>query len=157
MVVMTEKRCSKCRETKPLTEFWRNRSTKDGYQSQCKPCHYGSVKANIDGPNREHYMRLRRDSNLRRTYGITADDYDEMVTLQGGRCWICHATPDRLVIDHNHACCPGGKSCGRCIRALLCGKCNKAIGLFGDDPERMMAAADYVTRSAAMTGAPGHQ
>src|SRR5690606_37318735 len=40
-VLPTEKRCTKCREVKPAADFWRNRATKDGLQSQCKACHYG--------------------------------------------------------------------------------------------------------------------
>lgn len=51
-----------------------------------------------------------------------------------------------LVVDHDHACCPGATSCGLCIRGLLCTQCNCAAGLLGDDAERARALAGYVER-----------
>lgn len=71
-------------------------------------------------------------------------------------CAICHAdlvTPirgtdgkyrARLVVDHDHACCPGPTSCGRCIRGLLCLDCNLMIGQGRDDPETLEAGAAYL-------------
>lgn len=51
-----------------------------------------------------------------------------------------------LVVDHDHACCPGGKSCGRCVRGFLCGGCNTGIGLFSENAAVIRAAADYLDR-----------
>jgi hypothetical protein len=45
-----------------------------------------------------------------------------------------------LHVDHDHACCPGPKSCGKCVRFLLCDKCNVGLGSFSDDPLRMAKA-----------------
>jgi hypothetical protein len=53
-----------------------------------------------------------------------------------------------LVVDHDHRCCPGDKSCGQCVRGLLCQNCNAAAGMVGDDPSRARALADYLTLSA---------
>ena len=50
-------------------------------------------------------------------------------------------------VDHDHSCCPGNKSCGKCLGGLLCQKCNVALGYLGDDPKRVMAAARYLARS----------
>ena len=47
-------------------------------------------------------------------------------------------------VDHDHGCCPGGLSCGKCIRGILCRKCNVAIGYLNDDPTLARAAADYL-------------
>jgi hypothetical protein len=49
-----------------------------------------------------------------------------------------------LAVDHNHGCCPGEKSCGKCVRGLLCDNCNQAIGKFRDDPELLLKAAEYL-------------
>lgn len=55
-----------------------------------------------------------------------------------------------LVVDHDHRCCPGDtKSCGKCIRGLICRPCNLAIGMLGNDSARSRALADYLDRTAA--------
>lgn len=80
-------------------------------------------------------------------YGITVEQYDALNDAQGGVCAICSGVnPNgyRLSIDHDHACCPGSKSCGRCVRALLCAGCNYMLGHARDDAARLRAAADYV-------------
>jgi hypothetical protein len=74
-----------------------------------------------------------------------------MVDTQGGRCAICGAAEaggryNTWHIDHDHGCCDGGSSCGRCVRGLLCNKCNLALGYFMDDPARLRAALDYLER-----------
>lgn len=51
-----------------------------------------------------------------------------------------------LTMDHDHNCCPGQRSCGLCVRGLLCTQCNCAAGLLGDDPDRALALARYVER-----------
>lgn len=70
---------------------------------------------------------------------ITKVDYIKMLVAQGFCCKICkgktaseHRTvaPSGLYIDHDHACCPGERSCGKCVRGLLCNSCNIAIGRY---------------------------
>lgn len=73
---------------------------------------------------------------------MDAEKYAAMLQAQGGGCAICSSRPDhkRLSIDHDHA--------SGAIRGLLCTACNWALGQFKDDPERFIAAAEYL-RSAA--------
>jgi hypothetical protein len=116
--------------------------------------------------NRDHMLAYRavhreRDrlssvaSQLRR-FGLDFDSYERLLTAQGGGCAICGARETvfpsgrkrRLDIDHDHTCCPGNQSCGRCVRGLLCSSCNR--GLFGFDPIRLRAAADYFERKATL-------
>ena len=87
-------------------------------------------------------------------YGITLDDYYEIVAVQGGRCAICRKTPQeartkgltvrRLSLDHDH-------ETGR-VRGTLCSDCNVALGLFGDDPEILMKAVAYLCLSPGSNG-----
>ncbi len=68
--------------------------------------------------------------------------------LQRG-CMICRqsfATPEDAKVDHDHGCCPGPLSCGACVRGMLCHGCNAGLGLFGDDPARLLAAVEYLRR-----------
>lgn len=80
-------------------------------------------------------------------YGITLEKYNEMLKQQDGHCAICPARPEEvgtLCVDHDHSCCLGPKTCGLCLRGLLCSRCNAAIGLFDDNTDRMREAAGYV-------------
>jgi hypothetical protein len=52
-----------------------------------------------------------------------------------------------LSIDHDHACCPGRISCGKCIRGLLCNRCNRALGLLGDSIELLKKMIAYLEQS----------
>ena len=82
-----------------------------------------------------------------RKYGLAPEQYDEMLTVQSGVCAVCRRpnTEGReLGVDHDHACCPGQRSCGRCVRGLLCDACNWGLGLFNDEPLRMLAAVAYL-------------
>lgn len=89
----------------------------------------------------------RKDSIARharwKTKGITIDHGMPLI------CGLCGATEGRLDIDHDHTCCPKGRSCGKCTRGFLCRPHNVGLGMFGDDPEQLRAAADYIERFRA--------
>jgi Recombination endonuclease VII len=65
-------------------------------------------------------------------YGLTQQDFDRLLAEQGHACAMCHTAftdGQPTFIDHDHACCPDEKrSCGRCVRGLLCLSCNTALG-----------------------------
>lgn len=96
-------------------------------------------------------QRTRRAIRLRTYFHLTVEQYDGMLAAQGGVCAICkqpetHQHRGRgmvvsLSVDHDHRCCPGKTSCGKCVRGLLCDRCN--VGRFPDDPAILRAAADY--------------
>ncbi|MFJ6281387.1 endonuclease domain-containing protein [Arthrobacter subterraneus] len=71
--------------------------------------------------------------------------------MQGECCRICRLPfgdgVTRLSIDHDHACCPGDYSCGKCIRGLLCPNCNRGLGLFKDDAALLQSASSYLVDS----------
>lgn len=92
---------------------------------------------------------VMRKYNLAR-YGLTPERFDQIMTEQGDRCASCgtDSPPTGWHIDHDHSCCPGGRSCGRCVRGILCSPCNTGLGHFGDDPDRLLAAAAYLLQRA---------
>ena len=59
-------------------------------------------------------------------------------------CALCGSSDRRLVIDHDHGCCPGERACGKCFRAMLCQPCNVALGMFQESPALLRKAARYL-------------
>lgn len=83
------------------------------------------------------------EKKLKHRYGITLDDYYEMLDLQGNSCAICYEKAPQgrgngFVVDHCHV---SGK-----VRGILCHKCNTAIGLLQEHPEVFESAVDYLLK-----------
>jgi hypothetical protein len=88
-----------------------------------------------------NYTGIAKDDALiRRTYGITLEQYQELLISQNNGCAICGRTeePDgrRLAIDHDHQ--TGD------VRGVLCNNCNNGLGSFSDNIEQMLKAIDYL-------------
>jgi len=98
-----------------------------------------------------NHDRLRA-KHLLKKYGLAIEEYEAMLTAQGGHCAVCNQQPspeDRggiLHVDHCHAT-------GQ-VRGLLCASCNLVLGQIGDDPERARQLADYLVRHAALADHP---
>lgn len=80
-----------------------------------------------------------RQIHLWSRYRITNEQFQEILTEQGGGCAICGApdTPEnKLSVDHCHRT--------NVIRGILCFSCNRGIGSLQDDPQLLQAALDYL-------------
>lgn len=152
--------CTKCKIEKLISAFHKDSHKSDGLCCSCKGCQYRTVlayrntergkqrhkKSNIKYAQTEHGKRVLKNyrltpagrlgtqnSRYKRKYGITIDQYNEMLTKQNGVCAICGNPESRLMagtayllaIDHNHVT---GK-----VRGLLCNSCNRALGLLNVD------------------------
>lgn len=140
------KQCARCGEEREASAFWKSKRASDGLQSYCKQCSMAYEKDRYPGLVKPGF----RARHLRKTYGITEGEYAAMLVEQGCRCLICgqhadEAAPDgrpsdkAFRVDHDH-------ETGR-VRGLLCNTCNRVLGLFKDDPDRLMAAAAYLLTS----------
>lgn len=118
-VPVDSKRCRLCKQTVPAAQFSPSRSTTDGLATYCKPCAVAHTTA--------------------RRYGMKIEERAEFIKTG---CAIC-GSHENLHIDHDHTCCPE-RSCGKCIRGVLCAGCNHGLGKFRDRPELLEAAADYL-------------
>lgn len=145
---VSEKTCTKCAVTKPLTDFYYSANGKAAknkiHKSACKECVKASARKWVQD-NPEHHARTRYAYELARTYGITIEEYEALISKQGNGCAICgsvetkvHAsgTVFRFSVDHCHE---SGK-----IRGILCMTCNRGIGLFRDNAQLLRKAADYL-------------
>ncbi len=160
------KACWSCGATKALGEFYRAKGTRDGYRGECKACNLAAKRARYAADPQKYVSMVRRwqranpermrdyrrernarpdikrqqrDMYYRRTYGKSADEVDEMLDAQNGRCAICGAKPARLAsmhIDHDH-------EHGH-LRGLLCVSCNQGLGQFRDDPALLLRAIVYL-------------
>jgi len=80
-----------------------------------------------------------RRYHYRVKYGITLEQYDEMLRQQGGVCALCHQHPTRQFdVDHDHET---GK-----VRGLLCHRCNISLAFFRDDPDLMDRMREYLRK-----------
>jgi hypothetical protein len=89
--------------------------------------------------NPEVAFEKARNKEYKKKYGITLEQYNELLVNQNNGCAICAkpcATGNNLAVDHDHET---GK-----VRALLCKNCNTAIGLLGEDTDRMTKAIEYL-------------
>ena len=106
--------------------FHNRTSSPDGKRNQCKRC--------------------RSEAAWKRVYGLEAGEYDTLLQKQEGVCAICgkdtptnqDETRTNLYVDHCHT--------SGAVRGLLCSSCNTGLGLFKDNPERLKAAIQYLTK-----------
>lgn len=154
------KRCSRCHESKPPSEFSNRAASKDGKQNQCKACNSAWAKENTEA-RRDSWRRYRRATYMKQKYGLTIEDYWVMYEAQGQRCAICRIHGDDanqhtvqqlpLHVDHCHTT---GK-----VRGLLCRPCNTMLGDAKDDLDTLRAAIAYLESSQDHTvtvGADGY-
>ncbi|GGQ07958.1 hypothetical protein GCM10010187_25070 [Actinomadura coerulea] len=118
-----------CTDEKPLGRFRQG-------DKVCRDCRAADGRRRRAQPAAR---RRARDRRLFRLYGLTLEMFHARARAQRWRCAICGERLP-LVVDHDH-------TSGR-VRDLLCSGCNSGLGLFGDDPERLRAAADYAERHA---------
>jgi len=147
--ILTKKRiCVKCGEVKSVEEFYSARRKVDNYvpriTTECKTCSRKNRKEHYT-QNREKVLANRRF----RSYGLSKDEYNEMLDNQGGSCAICKrkewvraSITDNvmaLAVDHCH-------DTGN-VRGLLCRACNLAIGYFEDNIESLDEAIKYLEQA----------
>ena len=84
----------------------------------------------------------------KRTYGLTSE---ELVERLSRPCEVC-GVKDNLTIDHDHTCCPGRTSCGKCVRGTVCQHCNRSMGQAKDSIEILRSLADYLERYSKKNG-----
>ena len=132
-----KKTCTKCLIEKPIECFHKRLNRPSGYKSRCIDCVRNAKK-----PQRSRdYMRKY---DLKKSYNMTIEQYDEMLLKQNNCCGICKRHIFEIIstkkfnfcVDHDH-------KTGR-IRGLLCDKCNRGIGLLCDDIDILINAIEYL-------------
>ena len=152
--------CATCKVPKDTSDFGIDKSNKDGHSYHCKKCRSEKeAKWRKDNPEGQKqrtnkYREKRKEfydsekgiissrkAHLKRTYGITLEEYNQKLSNQDSRCAICNGieTHDKhkvLAVDHCH-------KTGQ-VRKLLCYKCNTGLGSFNDDTNLLQKAIEYL-------------
>lgn len=125
------------------------------WEIECKHCGKTHLQSSRSILNNSHSISCEKfkphnysgldkwDGIIRRVYGITLQEYDNMLYEQGNGCAICGTKNDvvegrRLAIDHCH---DTGK-----VRGILCARCNQALGLFCDSVDNLESAVQYLKK-----------
>ena len=66
-----------------------------------------------------------------------------MLKAQNGKCAICKQNKPE-VVDHDHKCCSGRKTCGKCVRSLLCKRCNTFVGYIEQNKSLLQPVLRYI-------------
>ena len=148
-----------CKTERTLVEF-RTRLTqktrKRIYYYECKPC-YNERLRNSEASKKYHRDRVRqsrkddpykhRNWELKKRHKINNEIFNRKLEEQNGVCAICGGlgvNKNYLTVDHDHQCCDSDKSCGKCLRGLLCNLCNVGLGAFKDNLELLKKAIVYL-------------
>ncbi len=132
--------CYICKQFKEISHFYKDKKQKDQLTKECKKC--SAERSRIYRINNPDKMR---ETKLLYYYGITLKQYNNMLVSQDKCCKICNMkavdSKKPLDVDHSH-------ETGN-IRGLLCTKCNKALGLFGDSFEILYRAYEYLKNDSS--------
>lgn len=110
-----------------------------GWPYICRPC-MEPIKQ-VEYRLKKHHVSVERAHALLIEPGCECCGIDIVSRFRNPRTG---KTDARLVVDHDHSCCPGGASCGECVRGLLCSNCNIAAGMLRDDPDTARAMVKYL-------------
>lgn len=141
---------------------------KDVRSKLCSACRRALFTAACH-PDRKHFAKgkcercyvndrmrgsiLARKYQIKHHFNLTLEQYADLIIKQFYLCAICQTTEPGGTgswhIDHDHSCCPGKRSCGACVRGLLCLRCNHLLGNSNDNPEILAAAIEYLEKYRA--------
>lgn len=142
-----EKWCTTCESWRPEADYASSKGTADGLQSRCKPCNAAIYRENAEKV---------RDKMRQQRFGITREQFDALFESQGNVCATCgtdNPGTSYWAVDHDHACCPGSdKTCGKCIRGILCRTCNHALGNVKDNHQTLARMIDYLAEGTIDVG-----
>lgn len=118
--------------------------------TKMEPSDHRDRTAATDSKPYSRCRKCRNELRILSRYSLTAAQVDATLRDQSQSCAICLSGfpdgPRPYHIDHDHSCCPGGTSCGKCVRGFLCAACNAGIGMLQDSVPIMERAIHYLTQ-----------
>ena len=109
-----------------------NRAYYKKYYAEHKPDIKRNQKKYEEKHPRVHVPDSLRGTRLKYLYKINEEGFDKLFAEQGNLCALCDSDQSkqerRFSVDHDHRCCLGQRSCGKCLRGILCADCNRKLG-----------------------------
>lgn len=135
---METNKCSQCKEVRPITDFWKNKAQKSGFCRECKFCSKKRDRraAMFRYRHQPHVKLKEKVRSYQREYDLEIGVIEAAIAKQNGQCAICKKVTQKLCVDHCHTT--------GAFRGMLCRSCNTGIGHLHDNPERCIAAAEYL-------------
>lgn len=139
--------CYNCKEIKLIEDFHLSRHKTP--ERKCKSCKHEDQRNRRKSQSVEQSRMHRRFLRMKQVYSLDKDSFLKMFKKQNESCAICDEQFDLMErksfsVDHDHSCCPGKKSCGKCVRGLLCVKCNFVLGYVNDDTNKLKNMIKYL-------------
>lgn len=151
---MNTKKCHICKETKDISAFGKDSTTKSKLSARCKECsrkicsnYYNKNKEIQKEKKKEYREKVGKEYFAERSlinkYGITLKERNEILVNQNHKCDICgidevEAVKSKLFVDHNHTT--------NKVRALLCHNCNTLIGHCKESEDILLKAIQYLRK-----------
>ena len=117
----------------------------------CESCKETTTDSKGKKTKPQHVIDRSRKHHFKKHYGLTLDQRETLLQLQKGKCAICldlETSDNFLQVDHDHSCCPSAKSCGKCIRGLICPRCNRGLGMMNDNAELASKLVRYIKENS---------
>lgn len=103
--------CPRCGENKHKDSYGNHAGLTNDKQSYCREC--------------------RKWLGIQTRYNLTREEWEGILSFQGNRCGVCGEDDSGSVygfyVDHDHSCCSGRESCGKCLRGIICHGCNLRV------------------------------
>lgn len=134
--------CNVCKQRKPLSDFYKDKSKRGGYAYTCKTCSRNR-QLNWQKNNRDR-LNARNARHRWKAQGIelSIEEIEKQIKKQNYACAICkdEISLDKFGYHYDH--CHNTLT----LREILCPPCNKGLGFFDDDPYLLELAANYIRR-----------
>lgn len=132
-------------------EFSEDNTLYDKYGGRrCKACAYHRTRVSDQKLDPAVRKIRRRGYQIKSLYKLTPEAHKELLdnqkrTCANPGCDSVENAGEPLHIDHDHACCNNVRRiCGKCIRGLLCKKCNLILGLAEDNTKQLRGLSEYI-------------
>ena len=131
--------CKVCLINQPIENFTSNKQNADNRQTSCKRCLSAYRKIQRSTPDQTQKRKLYQ---IKKKYNLSPEEYYELIARGCDSC----GSHVGIAVDHDHSCCPDKNTCGKCIRGVLCRRCNTAEGIFKTNPQSIYGLIGYMEK-----------
>lgn len=144
-LIRSDKICKGCGNVLPLSSFdISSKKRPDQYAARCRPCKMEQRKKS------QNYKIVNKRNKIKRDYGLSWEQYKNIIDAQNGKCVICSIEFDLTPVrGGSHRNSPHIDHCHNKghVRGILCSQCNRGLGCFSDNTNSLQNAIAYLRRN----------